>query len=249
MIAELAPGFRLLTFQDADTGTELQYQRYIPTDYDENTAYPPVMFIPDSGAVGKGADAVLTQGWGGPIRATETEQTKHPAFVLVPVFTETIVEDNFNHSSQIDVAIRLVQRFCETYSTDTNRICTTGQSMGGMTSFYPNTACPDLFAASIFVGSQWDNSVLNVLEDRNFFCIVGAGDPKTSTGQTGLMEVFGADGAAYRHAERSAQDDADTQNAAVAAMLAEGNNACFIAFAEGSTFTEGQTATTAYDFV
>jgi predicted peptidase len=158
------------------------------------------------------------------------------------VFTETIVDDSFNHSEQIEVAVRLIQSLTETYSIDTNRLYTTGQSMGGMTSFYLNATYPDLFAASLFVGSQWDNSILNVLEDDSFFYIVSAGDPKASVGQAGLMEVFDGDGAAYSHAEWSAQDDAETQNAAVAAMLAEGNSANFVTFTLGTTLAEGQTS-------
>ena len=242
MIAEVAPKFQLLTYEDAETGTTLQYQLFVPEDYDESESYPLIQFIPDASAVGRDADYVLNQGWGGLIWATDEEQAKHPAFVVVPVFTETVVDDNFNHSEQIEVAVRLIQSLTEEYSIDTNRLYTTGQSMGGMTSFYLNATYPDLFAASLFVGSQWDNSILNVLEDDSFFYIVSAGDPKASVGQAGLMEVFDADAAAYSHAEWSAQDDAETQNAAVAAMLAEGNSANFVTFTLGTTLAEGQTS-------
>ena len=239
MIAEVAPKFQLLTFEDETTGTTLQYQLYVPENYDESQSYPLIQFIPDASVVGRDADYVLTQGWGGLIWATDAEQAKHAAFVLVPVFTETVVDDNFNHSEQIEVAGRLIQSLTEEYSIDTNRLYTTGQSMGGMTSFYLNATYPDLFAASLFVGSQWDNSILNALEDDSFFYIVAAGDPKASAGQNGLMEVFDGDGAAYSHAEWSAQDDAETQNAAVAALLSEGNSANFITFTLGSTTADG----------
>ena len=239
MIAEVAPKFQLLTFEDETTGTTLQYQLYVPESYDASQSYPLIQFIPDASVVGRDADYVLTQGWGGLIWATDAEQAKHAAFVLVPVFTETVVDDNFNHSEQIEVAVRLIQSLTEEYSIDTNRLYTTGQSMGGMTSFYLNVTYPDLFAASLFVGSQWDNSILNALEDDSFFYIVAAGDPKASAGQSGLMEVFDGDGAAYSHAEWSAQDDAETQNAAVAALLSEGNSANFITFTLGSTTADG----------
>lgn len=49
-------------------------------------------------------------------------------------------------------------------------------------------------------------------------------------------------GAACSHAEWSAQDDADTQKEAVAAMLTEGNSANFVTFTLGTTLAEGQTA-------
>ena len=242
MIAEVAPKFQLLTYEDEETGTALQYQLYVPENYDESESYPLIQFIPDASVVGRDADYVLTQGWGGLIWATEEEQAKHPSFVVVPVFTETVVDDSFNHSEQIEVALKLIQSLTETYSIDTNRLYTTGQSMGGMTSFYLNATYPDLFAASLFVGSQWDNSILNALEDDSFFYIVSAGDPKASVGQAGLMEVFDGDGAAYSHAEWNAQDDAQAQNAAVAAMLSEGNSANFVTFTLGTTLAEGQTS-------
>ena len=242
MIAEVAPKFQLLTYEDSETDTTLQYQLYVPENYDESQSYPLIQFIPDASAVGRDADYVLTQGWGGLIWATEEEQAKHPAFVVVPVFTETVVDDNFNHSDQIEVAVRLIQSLTEQYSIDANRLYTTGQSMGGMTSFYLNATYPGMFAASLFVGSQWDNSILNVLEDDSFFYIVSAGDPKASVGQAGLMEVFDGDGVAYSHGEWSAQDDADTQNAAVKALLTEGNSANFVTFELGTTLAEGQTS-------
>ncbi|MBQ8094981.1 MAG: pyrroline-5-carboxylate reductase [Clostridia bacterium] len=242
MITEVAPKFQLLTYDDAESGTSLQYQLYIPENYDEAQSYPMIQFIPDASAVGRGTDYVLTQGWGGLIWATEEEQAKHPAFVVVPVFTETVVDDNFNHSSQIDTAMRLLQSLTETYSIDTDRIYTTGQSMGGMTSFHLSIEYPDFFAAYLFVGSQWNTSLLDGLEQKNFFYVVSAGDPKASAGQAELIALFDTDGAAYSHAEWSAQDDAETQKAAVASLLKEGNKANFVTFTLGTTLAEGQTA-------
>ncbi len=242
MIAEVAPKFRLMTYEDGETGISLQYQLYVPENYDGSQSYPLIQFIPDSSVVGKGADAVLTQGWGGLVWATEEEQSRHPAFVVVPVFTETVVDDNFNHSVQIDVAMRLLQSLTAEYSIDTNRIYTTGQSMGGMTSFHLSIEYPEFFAAYLFVGSQWNTSLLDGLEQKNFFYVVSAGDPKASAGQAELLALFETDGAAYSHAEWSAQDDGETQKAAVSAMLSEGNNANFVTFTLGTTLAEGQTA-------
>ena len=116
--------------------------------------------------------------------------------------------------------------------------------MGGMTSFHLSIAYPDFFAAYLFVGSQWDTTLLNGLEDEQFFYIVSAGDPKASAGQADLLAVFDADNAAYSYAEWGAQDDAESQNANVAAMLAEGNNANFVTFTAGTTLSEGQSGST-----
>ncbi|MCR5138351.1 MAG: hypothetical protein K6C12_14890 [Oscillospiraceae bacterium] len=238
MIAEVAPKFQLMTYEE--DGTTLQYQLYIPENYDPAQSYPLIQFIPDSSVVGKGTDAVLTQGWGGLIWATEAEQAKHPAFVVVPVFTETIVTDNGDHSDQIDLAMRMLESLIEEYSIDKSRIYTIGQSMGGMTSFYLSTAYPAFFAAYLFVGSQWDVSVLKGLEEKPFFYIVSAGDPKASAGQAELLEMFDADGASYSHSEWGAQDEG--QSEMVKAMLSERNSANFVTFTEGTTLAEGQTA-------
>ncbi len=242
MIPDVVPKYQLLTFEDAETGTSLQYYLYIPESYDATQSYPLLQFIPDSSVVGKETSAYLTQGWGGLIWVTDEEQAKHPSFVVIPIFTDTIVDDNFNHSQQIDVAMRLLQSLTETYSIDTSRIYTTGQSMGGMTSFYESIAYPDFFAAYLFVGSQWDTTQLSGLEEKPFFYIVSAGDPKASAGQSALLAVFDSDNAAYSHSEWGAQDDADSQNSNVAAMLAEGYNANFVTFTAGTTLAEGQTA-------
>lgn len=231
--------YQLLTFTDPETGFEMQYELFVPQDYSADTRYPMIMFIPDSRAAGREPEFSLTIGWGGVVWATKEEQAKHPCFVLIPIFTETIVNDNFETSDQIDTAVRLIESLTQTYSIDTNRLYTTGQSMGGMTSFHLNVKYPELFAASLFVGSQWNNDILDVLESDRFFYIVSAGDDKASTGQSGLMAVFDRDGAAYAHAEWSAQDDAEAQEAAVQALLDQGLNANFVTFTKGTTLPEG----------
>ena len=251
ILDEVQSKYQLLTFTDPDTGFEMQYELFVPENYDSSVRYPMIMFIPDSRAAGREPEFSLTIGWGGVIWATAEEQAKHPCFVLIPIFTETIVDDNFNTSSQIDVAVNLIDDLCGTYSIDTDRLYTTGQSMGGMTSFHLNVAYPDLFAASLFVGSQWNNEILDVLEEDKFFYIVSAGDDKASTGQTGLMAVFDSDGVPYTHEEWSAQEDRETQNASVKAMIAEGLNANFVTFTKGTTVAGGASGSehlTSFDY-
>lgn len=251
ILDEVQDKYQLLTFTDPNTGFEMQYELFVPENYDASERYPMIMFIPDSRAAGREAEFSLTIGWGGVIWATAQEQAKHPCFVLIPIFTETIVDDNFNTSPQIEVVVNLIDELCSAYSIDTDRLYTTGQSMGGMTSFHLNVAYPDLFAASLFVGSQWNNEILDVLEKEKFFYIVSAGDDKASTGQTGLMAVFDVDGIPYTHKEWSAQEDRDTQNASIKSMIAEGLNANFVTFTKGTTVAGGASGSehlTSFDY-
>ena len=243
MIAEVAPTFKLLTFTDRESGAELRYYLYTPALTDGSLC-PLIQFIPDASVVHNAPELSLAQGWGGLIWADEEEQRKHPVFVVVPIFTGVAVDDRFGHSTEVDLLPRLLRALTEEYPIDPNRLYTTGQSMGGMISFYLNTAYPDLFAASLFVGSQWDNSILNVLESRKFFYIVSAGDTKASVGQAGLMRVFEADSVPYSHAEWSAQDSPEEQDAAVKRMLARGNSANFITFTKGTTLAAGEDGNT-----
>ena len=139
------------TFTDPDAGVTLEYSLYIPDDYDETEEYPLIMFIPDSSGSGKSAAQLVEQYYGAAVWATDDEQEKHPSFVLVPAFSETVVDDSWNTSNQIETAVKLIESIEEKYSIDTDRIYTTGQSMGCMTSLYLNSIYPDLFAASLYV--------------------------------------------------------------------------------------------------
>ena len=251
ILAQVQDRYQLLSYTDEASGITLQYYLYTPEDYQEGTEYPLIMFIPDSRAAGRDPETSLTIGWGGVVWATPEEQAKHPCFVLIPIFTETVVDDNFNTSDQIDVAVSIIRLLTQTYSIDESRLYTTGQSMGGMTSFHLNVKYPDLFAASLFVGSQWDNSILDVLESDTFFYIVSAGDEKASTGQSGLMTVFDQDGVGYSHGEWSAQDDAQTQAQAVQALIDQGYSANFVTFTAGTTLPEGMSGSehlTSFDY-
>ena len=64
LVNEVAPKFELLTYEDAESGISLQYQLFVPENYDPSVKYPLLQFIPDSSVVGKDAETVLTQGWG-----------------------------------------------------------------------------------------------------------------------------------------------------------------------------------------
>lgn len=251
ILAQVQDKYQLLSYTDEASGITLQYYLYTPEGCQEDAEYPLIMFIPDSRAAGRDPETSLTIGWGSVVWATPEEQAKHPCFVLIPIFTETVVDDNFNTSDQIDVAMNIIHHLTQNYSIDESRLYTTGQSMGGMTSFHLNVKYPDLFAASLFVGSQWDNSILDVLEGDTFFYIVSAGDEKASTGQSGLMAVFDRDGVGYSHGEWSAKDDAQTQAEAVQALIDQGYSANFVTFTAGTTLPEGMSGSehlTSFDY-
>ena len=121
ILEEVQDKYQLLIFTDPETDFEMQYELFVPEDYSPENTYPMIMFIPDSRAAGREPAFSLTIGWGGVIWATAQDQAKHPCFVLIPVFTETVVNDSFNTSEQIDTAVRLIGSLTQTYAIDTTR--------------------------------------------------------------------------------------------------------------------------------
>lgn len=232
--------FEQLTFEDKDNGITLEYSLFKPESYDSNTKYPLIMYIPDATGAGKSAKEIVEQYYGANVWVSDEDQAKHASFVLVPAFSETVTDDNWNASEQIETAVKLIKNLTEEYSIDTDRLYTTGQSMGCMTSLYLNSKYPDLFAASMFVSGQWDISVLKPLENAKFFYITAGGDAKASGGQSEVMTMLDADGVKYTYGEWDAQLGDDEQSANVEKLLADGLDANMVRFETGTVLNGGQ---------
>lgn len=242
MIEEIAPLFTTDEYADEETGLTVEYNVFLPEDYDENEKYPMVVFIPDSSVVGRDAEAVLTQGWGALIWATEAEQAKHPCIVIAPVFTTTILDDHsgFVTTDYVDLVPRMVEALAERYNADTDRIYATGQSMGCMTFLIASTTAPELFAAELFVDGQWDITTLQPLESQTFFYIVAGGDDKAVGGQDEVMAMLDEDEIEYSYAEGwDAQADAEELTALVEALLEEGHSINMIRWEAGTVLNGG----------
>lgn len=239
---KIAPRFQVFEFTDPKTGTKITYNLYTPQNIDPNQKYPLVMFIADASTAGKGAKAPLMQGYGGIIWATDESQAKNPAFVLVPAYDTRATSDEWEVSEQVVATPNLVRHVIENYPIDANRVYTTGQSMGGMISFYLNCIEPNLFAASMFVGSQWDINVLKPLRKAKFIYIVSAGDPKASKGMAEVIAMMKQNGVKYGEIEFSAKLPQDQKDQIVSELLSKGNKINFIRF-ESSTVLPPQGTT------
>ena len=187
--------FKQLTFNDEQTGKTMEYNLLVPEGAEAGKKLPLVLFMADASTAGKEVTAPLTQGYGALEFASDRDQQKHPSFVLVPQYTDWAVQDDWSTT----------QTVCKEYNVDTNRLYTTGQSMGGMMSFYFNITHPDLFAASLFVSSQWDTSKMQDFGNKHFFYIVAGGDQKAYGGMQDLAKVLKANDARVDSASWSAK--------------------------------------------
>ena len=188
---EIAPKFKQLSFTDTLIGRTMEYNLFTPKNYDPNKQYPLVLFMADASTVGKGVIAPLKQGYGGIIWATDETQKEHPCFVLVPSYSgkEAATNDAYEVTDEVPTTYHLLQQVLNTYAIDRNRVYATGQSMGGMISFYLNVHYPDLFAASLYVGTHWNFQQLKeVLPKQKFFYIASELDKAAPIMQQ--METF-----------------------------------------------------------
>lgn len=239
MINNVEPKFIQLEYTDESTGLTIPYNLYIPDHYDPHKSYPLITFIADSSVVGEDTTAPLEQGWGGLIWATDTEQQKHPSFVLVPEYPETTVGDSYVTTDYVDLTPRMIQSIVDTYSIDTDRLYVTGQSMGCMMFLDLTAEYPDMFAAEMFVSGQWDIDILQPLETQKFFYIVSAGDDKASTGQAEVIDMFTDDGVPFSEGTWSAQLGMEDATAQVNELLSEGLPNNFVIFEKGTTLPDG----------
>ena len=230
--------FKQLTFSDEMTGKTMEYNLLVPEGYDGTQSYPLVLFMADASTVGKEVTAPLTQGYGALEFASDRDQRLHPAFVLVPQYTDWAVQDDWSTTDEVEMTIRLLQSVCKEYNVDTNRLYTTGQSMGGMMSFYFNITHPDLFAASLFVSSQWDTSKMQDFGEKHFFYIVAGGDQKASGGMRDLAKVLKENGARIDSASWSAKLPSSELERLAEELIARDGNINFIKWEAGSVLPE-----------
>lgn len=141
----------------------MKYNLFVPKNYDKNKAYPMVLFIHDAGVISAETDTTLIQGLGAVIWATPSEQAKHECFVLAPQYASATVNDNSETTEDLDATVNLINSLEDQYNIDKNRLYTTGQSMGCMSSIALNIKYPDLFAASLLVAGQWDPTKVSAL--------------------------------------------------------------------------------------
>lgn len=234
--------FRQFRFTDPETGLILNYNLFIPRDYDPAKAYPLVLFMHDAGVTGTNPLRTLEQGLGAVAFASPRDQAKHPSFVLAPQYPVALANDASQTSVYADITVRLIAALQREYSLDGDRLYTTGQSGGCMTSIALNVNYPDLFAASLLVAGQWDTAVVAPLAQDNIFAIVSQDDNKAYPGMSAIMDVLEQKGAKVTRADWNGRSSAAEFAQAYQAIRADGpdSNVFFVAFDKGTVIPEGE---------
>lgn len=206
----LVKNFTLDTFTLSD-GTSMMYSLYLPSDYDEEKAYPTVLFMPD--ATGEGSDEYksLTESLGGVIWSDESWQEQYPCIILMPQY-ESSNSDNPAYT------VDLLQHIEDSYAVDENRIYLVGQSSGTIRSIKLLIDYPDLFAGGMLVAGQADEAYadrLSELADKNIWMICSAGDARAYPGMQAITDAVAGEGTEVTISQWSAKlDDEEQENLA-----------------------------------
>ncbi len=222
MIKEVVPEFQQLEYMDSETGKTMKYNLFSPKNVDNAKKYPLVLFIADASTPGDNVTLPLTQGYGALVWATAESQEKNPCYVLVPQFSGVAVNDAYDHTEEVDMVIRLLKSVVADKNVDSNRLYTTGQSMGGMISMYYNVRYPDIFAASIFVDSHWDNATFDSLVKHKFVYFIAGNEGKAYKCIEPLEEAARKEDVKYTFTEWSARLPEAQQSELAATMLEKG---------------------------
>ena len=239
--------FKQFEFKDPKTGLTLGYNLYIPKNYDKNQykasafitdknkKYPLVLFIHDAGPTDlKETVVALIQGNGAIVFASPEEQAKHEAFVLAPKYNKKIVDDDGNIDPLLDTTLNLLDYLKNEYSIDTDRLYTTGQSMGGMMSIVMNFRQPDLFAASYLVACQWDPNVVAPMAKNKIWITVSTGDEKAFPGMNAITDTLKKNGAKVAYGSWKGTYSSEEFTKAVKEMEKENANVNYSTLEKGT---------------
>lgn len=228
--------FQQFRFTDPETGLLLTYNLYIPKNYDATQSYPLVLFMHDAGVTGTNPLRTLQQGLGAVLFASPEDQAKHPSFVLAPQYPVALANDASQISDYADVTVRLIRDLEKHYNINNNRLYTTGQSGGCMTSIALNIKYPNLFAASLLVAGQWDPSQVASIAKNKLWIIVSQDDGKAWPGMNTITQVLESHGARITRATWNGQSNAKEFANNVDTILAIGvdSNVFYTVFEKGT---------------
>ena len=232
--------FDQLVFSEPKTGDVVEYNVYLPENYDPMRAYPLVLFMHDAGVTSTVVDTTLVQGLGAVVWASPEEQAKHEAIVLAPQFSVQVAGGS-EDTSWVETVVDLVNHVADRHSIDRSRLYTTGQSGGAMLSLAIMIKYPDFFTAAFIVAGQADPDKVAPLAKTKQWIVVAEGDMNAYPTQNAMTEVYEGLGTRVSRATWSGLSTAEQFADQVAAIEAQGASINYTVLAKGTVVPEGQT--------
>ncbi len=233
--------FKQSSFADPQTGVTVNYNLFVPKNYNPQKAYPLVLFIHDAGVTGSEVKTTLQQGLGAVVWASPESQAKNEAFVLAPQFNHKTVNDKSEATNDADAVINLIKHLQTQYNIDPARRYATGQSGGGMMEMAMNIKHPDFFAASYIVAAQWDAAKVAPLAKSKMWIMVAEGDEKAYPGMNAVTAALEKRGAKVARKTWSGLSTPAEFDAEARAMRSQNANINYTVLQKGTVVPAGQT--------
>lgn len=177
---------------------DIHYSYYLPEGYDESKNYPLVVAMPGYDRMWFGEDSSGSNlNWNGFVAWTELDED---IIVVSAQLTDW-------HEKSARQAVELTEYFIQNFSVDENRVYATGYSAGGETMSQAVSLRPDLYAAYLHGGAQWDGNYIPLAENKVAVYIYMAendeyyGSQKARDAYSKLMEAYRNTGLAAEDAE------------------------------------------------
>jgi len=156
----------------------MPYRLFVPAGYRKESLYPLVVWLHGGG--GRGGDN-LKQITGGNIAGSRVwtraeNQSRYPCLVVAPQCAETemwTTLDKAEPSTQLLLAVEVVEDVRRRLSVDARRIYVAGQSMGGFGAWSLVASYPRRFAAAVPVCGGGDEAKAPALARENIWAFHG----------------------------------------------------------------------------
>lgn len=134
---------------------DIHYSYYLPKDYDESSMYPMIVVMPGYDKMWFGEDSSGSNlNWNGVQAWTKREE----AMIVVSAQLTDWGEKSARQANE------LTEYFIENFAVDQRRVYAAGYSAGGETMSQAVSMRPDLYAAYLHGGAQWDGSFTPIAE-------------------------------------------------------------------------------------
>ncbi len=178
-----------LNYTNPTTKKIMKYRLFVPKQYDKTKLYPLVGFLHGAGEGDVNNTKQLTANDGCFHWADDSIQKKYPSFVLAPNIAGndgpwatkgwengSFNQDNYAISESLVNYINIIKELKLKYSIDSNRIYSTGLSMGGGGTWASITRFPKMFAAAIPICGYGDPTKMPLVKNIPIWTFHGAKD-------------------------------------------------------------------------
>ena len=191
-ISLVIDGFAKPDFHDVKSGSTMKFDLFVPYDYDEDKAYPMVVYLHDEYACWNRHDEPLTTGLGAAVWATPEWQAKNPCFVLVPIYHRTFLTTSDLHEASLDVTVNLIDKVCAEFNIDRDRLYLHGQGVSGGAAMALEEQYPSTFAGAVCLSGAWNEAKsYETLKNENLLFVATEGDTEGVSAIESCLEKLG----------------------------------------------------------